>query len=175
LALIEIRDVDKIYDLGEVKVEALRNASLTLEEGEYVALIGASGSGKSTLMNILGSLDKPTNGTYLLAGEEVSNMSRDERAKIRNERIGFVFQNFNLLARTPAIENVELPVARNPKNLPVKCSNEWALAIEPIIIPINFLAVSNNESRLLEHWSTIPPFFWQTNQLEISIPKPATI
>jgi putative ABC transport system ATP-binding protein len=110
LALIEFRNVDKIYDLGEVKVEALRNASLTIEKGEYVALIGASGSGKSTLMNILGSLDKPTNGTYLLAGDEVSGMSRDQRARIRNERIGFVFQNFNLLARTPAIENVELPL-----------------------------------------------------------------
>jgi putative ABC transport system ATP-binding protein len=110
VSLIEVRDVCKVYDLGEVKVEALKNASLTVEQGEYVALIGPSGSGKSTLMNTLGCLDRPTSGSYKLAGEEVATMSRDERARIRNQRIGFVFQNFNLLARTTAIENVELPL-----------------------------------------------------------------
>jgi len=110
VALIEIRDVWKVYDLGEVKVEALRNAQLTIEKGEYVALIGPSGSGKSTLMNTLGCLDRPSSGSYKLAGEEVATMSRDDRARIRNQRIGFVFQNFNLLARTSALENVELPL-----------------------------------------------------------------
>lgn len=110
MALIEIRDVWKVYDLGEVKVEALRNAQLTIEKGEYVALIGPSGSGKSTLMNTLGCLDRPSSGSYKLAGEEVATMSRDDRARIRNQRIGFVFQNFNLLARTSALENVELPL-----------------------------------------------------------------
>jgi putative ABC transport system ATP-binding protein len=110
VALIEIRDVCKTYDLGEVKVEALRNASLTIEQGEYVAIIGPSGSGKSTLMNMLGCLDRPTSGSYKLGGEEVAAMSADERASIRNRRIGFVFQNFNLLARTTALENVELPM-----------------------------------------------------------------
>jgi ABC-type lipoprotein export system ATPase subunit len=110
LALIELRDVCKTYDLGEVKVEALRSANLTIEKGEYLALMGPSGSGKSTLMNTLGCLDRPTSGSYKLAGEEVATMSRDERASIRNRRIGFVFQNFNLLARTTAIENVELPL-----------------------------------------------------------------
>lgn len=110
MALIEIRDACKVYDLGEVKVEALKNANLTVEQGEYVALIGPSGSGKSTLMNTLGCLDRPTSGSYKLAGEEVATMSRDERARIRNQRIGFVFQNFNLLARTSAVENVELPL-----------------------------------------------------------------
>jgi putative ABC transport system ATP-binding protein len=110
VALIEIRDVCKTYDLGEVKVEALRNASLTIEQGEYVAIIGPSGSGKSTLMNMLGCLDRPTSGSYKLGGEEVAAMSADERASIRNRRIGFVFQNFNLLARTSALENVELPM-----------------------------------------------------------------
>jgi putative ABC transport system ATP-binding protein len=110
VALIEVRDVCKIYDLGEVKVEALRNASLTIEKGEYVAIIGPSGSGKSTLMNTLGCLDRPTSGSYKLGGEEVATMSADERASIRNRRIGFVFQNFNLLARTTALENVELPL-----------------------------------------------------------------
>lgn len=110
MALIEIRDVCKVYDLGEVKVEALKNAQLTIEKGEYVALIGPSGSGKSTLMNTLGCLDRPSSGSYKLAGEEVATMSRDDRARIRNQRIGFVFQNFNLLARTSALENVELPL-----------------------------------------------------------------
>jgi putative ABC transport system ATP-binding protein len=110
VALIEIRDVCKVYDLGEVKVEALKNATLTIEQGEYVALIGPSGSGKSTLMNTLGCLDRPTSGSYKLAGEEIATMSRDERAGIRNQRIGFVFQNFNLLGRTSAVENVELPL-----------------------------------------------------------------
>ena len=100
----------RVYDLGEVKVEALKRATLTIEEGEYVALIGPSGSGKSTLMNTLGCLDRPTSGSYQLAGEEIATMSRDERAHIRNRRIGFVFQNFNLLARTSALENVELPL-----------------------------------------------------------------
>jgi ABC-type lipoprotein export system ATPase subunit len=108
--LIEIRDVCKVYDLGEVKVDALKHATLTIEQGEYVALIGPSGSGKSTLMNTLGCLDRPTSGSYKLAGEEIATMSRDERAVIRNQRIGFVFQNFNLLGRTSAIENVELPL-----------------------------------------------------------------
>ena len=110
MPLIEISDVWKIYDLGEVKVEALRGANLNVEKGEYLALIGQSGSGKSTLMNTLGCLDRPTRGSYRLAGKEVVTMTRDQRAAIRNDQIGFVFQNFNLLARTSAIENVELPL-----------------------------------------------------------------
>src|SRR6187455_2785541 len=110
LALIELRNIWKIYDLGEVQVEALKEADLAIEVGEYVALIGPSGSGKSTLMNTLGCLDRPTRGSYKLAGEEVATMTRDERARIRNQRLGFVFQNFNLLARTTALENVELPL-----------------------------------------------------------------
>ena len=110
MALIELHDVWKIYDLGEVKVEALCSATLSIEQGEYVALVGPSGSGKSTMMNTLGCLDRPTKGSYLLAGEEVVTMSRDARARIRNDRIGFVFQSFNLLARTSALENVELPL-----------------------------------------------------------------
>jgi putative ABC transport system ATP-binding protein len=108
--LIQLTDIWKIYDLGEVKVEALKEATLSMEAGEYVSLIGPSGSGKSTLMNTLGCLDRPTRGSYQLAGEEVATMTRDERARIRNQRLGFVFQNFNLLARTTALENVELPL-----------------------------------------------------------------
>lgn len=110
MALIELRDVSKTYDLGEVKVKALRKTDLVIERGEYVALIGPSGSGKSTLMNTLGCLDRPSTGSYLLDGEEVGAISRDERARIRNKQIGFVFQNFNLLNRTSAMENVELPL-----------------------------------------------------------------
>ena len=110
MALIELRDIYKTYDLGEVKVEALRGVSLNIEQGEYVALMGPSGSGKSTLMNTLGCLDRPTSGSYLLAGQEVATTNNDERARIRNKHIGFVFQNFNLLARTTAVENVELPL-----------------------------------------------------------------
>jgi len=114
MALIELREITKTYDLGEVKVAALRQVDLSVEQGEYVALIGASGSGKSTLMNTLGCLDRPTSGSYLLDGEEIATMSRNERAVIRNKRIGFVFQNFNLLPRTPAVENVELPLLYTP-------------------------------------------------------------
>ena len=110
MALIELTDVKKEYDLGEVLVRALAGVSLTVEQGEYIALMGPSGSGKSTLMNTLGCLDRPTSGSYLLEGEEVVKMSRDARARLRNRLIGFVFQNFNLLARTSALENVELPL-----------------------------------------------------------------
>ena len=110
MALIELRKVSKTYDLGEVQVHALRETNLNIDRGEYVALLGPSGSGKSTLMNTLGCLDRPTTGSYLLDGTEVATMSRNARARIRNKHIGFVFQNFNLLARTSALENVELPL-----------------------------------------------------------------
>jgi putative ABC transport system ATP-binding protein len=110
VSLIELRDVCKVYDLGEVQVHALRSATLTIEQGEYIALMGPSGSGKSTLMNILGCLDSPSRGSYLLAGRDVAKLSRIELAKVRNEFIGFVFQSFNLLKRTSAAENVELPL-----------------------------------------------------------------
>jgi putative ABC transport system ATP-binding protein len=110
MALIELRDVVKTYDLGEVKVRALREATLDIQRGEYVALMGPSGSGKSTLMNTLGCLDRPTSGSYLLDGEEVVTMSRDQRARLRNQQMGFVFQSFNLLPRTSALENAALPL-----------------------------------------------------------------
>ncbi len=110
MSLIELKEISKVYTMGEVEVHALRDVTLNIERGEYAALIGPSGSGKSTLMNTLGCLDRPTGGTYHLNGQEVTSMTRDQRARIRNREIGFVFQNFNLLARTSAMENVELPL-----------------------------------------------------------------
>ena len=108
--IIAIEQLTKTYDLGEVKVEALRGIDVQIQRGEFVAIMGASGSGKSTLMNILGCLDRPTGGRYLLEGMDVSQMSSDQLAEVRNKKIGFVFQNFNLLSRTSALENVEVPL-----------------------------------------------------------------
>jgi len=107
--VIRLENIFKTYDLGEIQVHALRGISLEIYAGEFVAIMGASGSGKSTLMNILGCLDKPTRGRYFLDGKDVSELSKRDLAKIRNHKIGFVFQQFNLLSRTSALENVELP------------------------------------------------------------------
>ncbi len=109
-AVIQLDHVHKTYTMGDVNVLALRGVSLTIREGEFVAIMGASGSGKSTMMNIIGCLDRPTRGAYILDGQDVSELSKDERADIRCQKIGFVFQGFNLLARTSALENVELPM-----------------------------------------------------------------
>jgi putative ABC transport system ATP-binding protein len=108
--LIQIEDLTKTYRMGEVEVHALRGVSLSIAHGEFTAIMGASGSGKSTLMNVLGCLDRPSTGRYRLEGREVSQLSGDALADVRNKTIGFVFQNFNLLSRTSALENVELPL-----------------------------------------------------------------
>lgn len=123
--LISLEDVSKIYRMGEVEVPALQHVDLRIDEGEFMAVMGPSGSGKSTLMNIVGCLDRPTSGTYRLAGAEMGGLSRARLAEVRNRQIGFVFQHFNLLPRTSALENVELPLVY--AGLPTRERQERAL------------------------------------------------
>ena len=126
-AVVKIEEIHKIYDSGEVPVHAVRGVSLEIHRGEFVALMGASGSGKSTLMNLLGCLDRPTRGRYLLDEVDVSQLDRNERADIRNQKIGFVFQGFNLLARTTALENTELPMMYGRHRYSSRAMRERAL------------------------------------------------
>ena len=114
MELIRLEDIHKTYYLGEVEVPVLRGVSLSIQRGEMVALMGASGSGKTTLMNILGCLDHPTSGKYWFDGQEMSGLNPDQRALVRSEKLGFVFQNFNLLARTTALQNVLMPLDYSP-------------------------------------------------------------
>jgi ABC-type lipoprotein export system ATPase subunit len=127
--LIKLHNITKTYLLGEVAVPVLKGISLTIDRGESVALMGASGSGKTTLMNILGCLDRPTDGEYWLDGEEVSRLSTDQRARVRNRKIGFVFQSFNLLPRTTAIDQVTMPLTYTAAGLSEREGRERAMAL----------------------------------------------
>src|SRR5215510_230274 len=128
-SVISIRNLVKTYVVGEVEVRALRGVSLDVARGEFLSVTGPSGSGKSTLMHILGCLDRPTSGQYLLDGQDVSKMSKDQLAEVRNRKIGFVFQGFNLLSRTSALDNVELPLLYGSK---IKSSERHKLAMEAL-------------------------------------------
>ncbi len=131
--VVTLRDIHKIYDSGEVQVHAVRGVSLDVYKGEFVAVMGASGSGKSTMMNLLGCLDRPTKGTFLLDGIDVSKLDRNELADIRNQKLGFVFQGFNLLARTTALENVELPMLYGPRRIPTREMHKRAMQALDIV------------------------------------------
>jgi putative ABC transport system ATP-binding protein len=132
-AVIQLEDIRKTYHTGEVDVHAVRGVSLTIQPGEFVAIMGASGSGKSTLMNIIGCLDRPTQGRYQLDGVDVSQLNRDALADIRNQKIGFVFQGFNLLSRTSALENVELPMLYQRDHVSAGRQREAALRALAIV------------------------------------------
>jgi putative ABC transport system ATP-binding protein len=127
MPLISVRDLTKTYILGEVEVRALRGVTVDIERSEFVSVTGPSGSGKSTFMHILGCLDRPTTGQYLLEGRDVSRLSRDELAAIRNRKIGFVFQGFNLLSRTSALDNVELPLLYNGNSMKAAARHQRAM------------------------------------------------
>ena len=127
--MIELRNITKVYHLGEIDLPVLKGISLRIEDGEFVSLTGASGSGKSTLMNLLGCLDHPSGGEYLLDGRDVAGLNADERARMRNARIGFVFQNFNLLPRTSALENVMMPAHYHHPSLPTAEIRKRALEL----------------------------------------------
>ena len=131
MALIDVQGITKIYPLGDIPLMALNSVTATVERGEFISIMGPSGSGKSTFMNILGCLDKPTSGRYLLDGLDVARLDRDELAEIRNRKIGFVFQGFNLLRRTSALENVELPMLYS--SIPTKERKERAAAALKIV------------------------------------------
>ena len=126
--VVQLRDIRRTYKNGDLEVHAVRGISLDIHPGEFVAIMGASGSGKSTLMNTLGCLDRPTSGSYLLDGVDVASLDREARADLRNQKLGFVFQGFNLLARTSALENVELPMLYAPARIPTAEMKRRALA-----------------------------------------------
>jgi putative ABC transport system ATP-binding protein len=132
-AVVQLEEIHKIYESGEVPVHAVRGVSLEIRRGEFVALMGASGSGKSTLMNLLGCLDRPTRGRYLLDGADISGLDRDQLADLRSHKLGFVFQGFNLLARTTALENVELPMMYGAHRLSAREMRRRALECLDIV------------------------------------------
>jgi putative ABC transport system ATP-binding protein len=161
-SLIHTRDLVKVYQVGDNLIRALAGVSVDVDRGESVAVMGPSGSGKSTFMNLVGCLDRPTSGEYLLAGQAVSDLAADELAGARNRHIGFVFQSFNLLARTSALENVELPLVyagvptRSAVTAPMRCCSASASASGPATCRSSSPAASNSGWRLRGPWSRAP-------------------
>ena len=176
MELIRLENVYKTYHLGEVEVPVLRGVSLSIRQGEMVALMGASGSGKTTLMNILGCLDHATSGKYWLDGQEMSGLTPNQRALVRTEKLGFVFQNFNLLARTTALQNVVMPLDYSPRRrssgdarrLAKTLLDESGWPTGPITSRRRCPADSNNEWRSAAPWSIALRWCWPTS-------RPATL
>ena len=167
--IIKIKNMSKSYELGGETVKALQDVCLTIDKGDFISIIGPSGSGKSTFMNMIGCLDKPDIGEYLLDGKEVEKMKDNELAGIRNIKIGFIFQNFNLLAKLTALENVELPLVY--RGASVKERREvanaliwWALVTGRIICRPNCRVDSSKELRLQGHLPVILPFYWRMSR-----------
>ena len=154
--MIELEDITKVYHMGNVEVPALRGITLNIQQGEMVAMVGASGSGKSTLMNIIGFLDKPTSGKYTLEGLDISRLNDNKLAEMRNKKIGFVFQTYNLLPRASALSNVELPLiyggSRQKRKLATEALERVGLAAQPIISPRSYRVVSNSGWPLPGRW-----------------------
>ena len=179
-AVILLEEIRKNYFMGRQELQVLKGISLDIQHNEYVALMGPSGSGKSTLMNILGCLDSPTSGSYILNGNDVSKMVDADLAEIRNKEIGFVFQQFNLLPRLTALENVALPLVY--AGISKKMRTEMAMEVirkvtcrtGVITDPMNFPGVSASVWPLPAHWSTILPSSLPMNQPVTSIPKRVT-
>ena len=174
--IVEAKDLTKTYQMGDVEVHALRGLSINIKQGEIVAIMGPSGSGKSTLMNILGCLDQPSKGNYILNGKNVANLDRNALADVRNRQVGFVFQSYNLLARSTALANVMLPLRyrRNGHDLPQKRrKNCWcgsACRTACAINPLNFQAASSSAWRSRAPWSMIRPSCLRMNPPETWIP-----
>ena len=175
--LIRADNITKIYQMGDQTVRALDGVSIEIADGDFVAIMGASGSGKSTMMNLIGALDKPTTGTMAIDGRDIAQMSTDELAELRNVKIGFVFQQFNLLARTTALRQVMLPLLYahpRPPDLEGIDAIAWSrsvLAAGSIIIPGNCLVVSSSVSRLLVPSSIRRRSYWPTSQPVRSTPR----
>ena len=178
--IIEIEHLSRTFQVGELTVPALRDVSLEIVHGDFVAIMGPSGSGKSTLMNILGCLDKPSSGTYRLDGIAVQGMGRDQLAEIRNREIGFVFQQFNLLPRTSAIENVELPLLytsnplRDPHARAMEALGSVGLADRASHHPNQLSGGRSSASPSRGRSSTIRRSFWRMSRPERSIRAPAS-
>ncbi len=179
MALIELHDLTKTYRMGEIDVHALNGIDMAVEEKEFVAITGASGSGKSTMLNILGCLDLATSGEYLLGGTRVGGLGKGELANIRNERIGFVFQGFNLLPRTSALENVELPLLydraariKNPAGKALEVLTRVGLADRIHHEPNKLSGGSSSASRSRGRSSTSRPFSSPTSRRGTSTRKP---